>query len=352
MSQKHRTPILAGTAGLATVAALAVGGITRSIMQRRKGVLDRNIVEDFNAIGAGRSSIVAADDGVPLAVREFGRSDAPLTVVFVHGFCLRMQSWHFQYRDLSRQWGDGVRMVFYDQRGHGGSGRAPDDSCSFTQLAKDCSAVLRAVVPTGPIVLVGHSMGGMTVIALAGREPELFGPRVVGNVLIATAAEGLSRAGLGKGLQNPLVDAFRASVKKIPSAVQAGRGVTRGLMAPVYAAASFGPTYHSPSVSRFVETMLHETPINTVVNFLRALEDHDESAGLPAIARVPTTVICGYDDVVTPLRNSVALHNALPGSELVGVPETGHMVIMEAVDVVNDAIDRLVTRAREKPESA
>ena len=80
--------------------------------------------EDFELLDADRSCVVTTPDGVPLAVREVGPQDAPLTVVFAHGFCLRMGAFHFQRARLAEQWGPQVRMVFYDQRGHGQSGEA------------------------------------------------------------------------------------------------------------------------------------------------------------------------------------------------------------------------------------
>ena len=78
----------------------------------------------LRTLDGDRSYLVTTPDGVPLAVREVGPADAPLTVVFAHGFCLRMGAFHFQRMRLSEQWGPQVRMVFYDQRGHGRSGRS------------------------------------------------------------------------------------------------------------------------------------------------------------------------------------------------------------------------------------
>ena len=80
--------------------------------------------EDFELLDADRSSVVTTPDGVDLAVREAGPQDAPLTVVFAHGFCLRMGAFYFQRARLEQQWGPQVRMVFYDQRGHGQSAEA------------------------------------------------------------------------------------------------------------------------------------------------------------------------------------------------------------------------------------
>src|SRR4051795_2839628 len=112
---------------------------------------------------------IVADDGVPLHV-EVDELDpglrqpaSPLTVVFCHGYALNLDSWHFQraaYRGL-------VRSVYYDQRSHGRSGRSSEGRATIDQLGHDLLTVLDHVVPDGPVVLVGHSMGGMSIVALA-----------------------------------------------------------------------------------------------------------------------------------------------------------------------------------------
>ena len=89
--------------------------------------------------------MVTTPDGVPLAVREVGPVDAPLTMVFAHGFCLRMGAFHFQRTRLAEEWGPQVRMVFYDQRGHGRSGEAEPETYTLTQLGQDLETVLTEV---------------------------------------------------------------------------------------------------------------------------------------------------------------------------------------------------------------
>ena len=92
-------------------------------------------------------------------------------MVFIHGYALNLDCWHFQragYRGL-------VRAVYYDQRSHGRSGRSTEGRATIEQLAVDLLQVLDEVVPDGPVVLVGHSMGGMSIIALAEEHPDLFG---------------------------------------------------------------------------------------------------------------------------------------------------------------------------------
>ena len=137
---------LAGIAGLAAVGSLAGVTVARSLI-RRVTDDDPYAAEDFELLDADRSSVVTTTDGVPLAVREVGPTDAPLTVVFAHGFCLRMGAFYFQRARLSEQWGDQVRMVFYDQRGHGQSGEAPPDTHTVTQLGQDLESVLAVVAP-------------------------------------------------------------------------------------------------------------------------------------------------------------------------------------------------------------
>nr|MDT0667388.1 alpha/beta fold hydrolase [Micromonospora sp. DSM 115978] len=134
-----------------------------------------------------------ASDGVPLHVVESGSDDAELTLMFVHGFCVTADSWVFQQQGLA----DLGRMVFYDQRAHGRSGPSEVGNCTIDQLGDDLFRVLSERVPTGPVVLVGHSMGGMTVLALAASHPELFGDRVVAVALLSTSAGDLARVSFG-----------------------------------------------------------------------------------------------------------------------------------------------------------
>lgn len=355
--KSERSGLLSGLADVAALGGRAAVGTARDIARRRvTGRPDPHADLDLTALYDAAPTTVRTDDGLDLAVRivdlgEVARGARPeLTVIFVHGFSLRLASWHFQHEQLAAEWADrDHRLVFYDHRGHGKSDPAPRETCTIAQLADDTAAVLRAVAPSGPVVLVGHSMGGMTLMGLARRHPALFGPAgpVAGVALIATAARGLTEAGLGEGLSNPIVDAFRLSVRRAPRLVEAGRGLTRSTLEPVLVAASFGPTFFSPALGRAVEKMIQNTPIETIVNFLHALEIHDESTALPVLAQVPTAVVCGDRDRLTPLPNSVNMYSWL-GSEsrLVVVKGAGHMVAMEEPQLVTDAIIDLVERAR------
>ena len=191
-------------------------------------------------------------------------------------------------------------MVFYDQRGHGQSGAAPVETYTVTQLGQDLETVLQVMVPRGPVVLVGHSMGGMTVLSHARQFPEHYGKRIVGAALISSAAEGLSRSPLGEILQNPALEAVRFAARYAPEAGAPHPRRRRSVIGPILRTASYGDEQISPSVVAFSEAMIHDTPIATLVEFLHALEVHDESAALPVLARIPTLIACGDHDVLTP----------------------------------------------------
>ena len=121
------------------------------------------------------------DYGLLLHVQSAGPTDAAVTVVFVHGLLARTLEWDMQWQHLANR----VRLVRYDHRNHGRSEHSGEPVDIHT-LSRDLAAVLTDAVPTGPVVLVGHSTGGMTVLALAEDQPELFASRVVGVALIAS----------------------------------------------------------------------------------------------------------------------------------------------------------------------
>jgi pimeloyl-ACP methyl ester carboxylesterase len=336
--------LLAGVAGLSAVGTAAGVSAARTF-RHKKFIQDAYAGEDFALLEADRGCVVTTADGVPLVVREVGPVTAPLTVVFAHGFCLRMGSFHFQRAALAQRWGDQVRMVFYDQRGHGQSSAAPVVTYTVEQLGQDLETILQVMVPRGPVVLVGHSMGGMTVLSHARQFPQHYGQRVVGAALISSAAEGLSRSPLGEILQNPALEAVRFAARYAPKMVHRTRGAARSVLRPILRTTSFGDEKMSPSVVAFSEDMIHDTPIATLVEFLHALEVHDESAALPVLARIPTMIACGDHDVLTPVKHSDEMAAVLRDTELVIVPGAGHLVQLEAPDVINDALVRLVERA-------
>jgi pimeloyl-ACP methyl ester carboxylesterase len=336
---------LAGAAGLGAVGTIAGVTVARSMTTRREPIDDPYVNENFETLDGDRSYLVTTPDGVPLAVREVGPADAPLTVVFAHGFCLRMGAFHFQRMRLSDEWGPQVRMIFYDQRGHGQSGEAPPETYTLTQLGMDLETVLQVIAPRGPIVVVGHSMGGMTVLSHARQYPQRYGNRIVGAALISSAAEGVAKSPLGEILNNPALKAAQFAARSAPKLVHRGRNATRSVIGPILRAASYADVDVSPSIVAFSEEMMLATPIPTMMEFLHALQVHDETAALPTLAVIPTLIVCGDHDLVTPAEYSTKMADALPESELVIVSKSGHLVLLSKPDPINDGLVRLIKRA-------
>ena len=308
---------------------------------------------------ADRMALVAADDGVLLSVDEIGPTDAPLTVVFVHGYSLSMTSWAFQRRTLATELATAngsrprARLVFYDQRGHGTSGRGDAEHSTMEQLGNDLAAVLAARVPRGPVVLVGHSMGGMTVMALAAVHPELFGDRIVGVALMSTSSGNL--ADLDYGLPE-LLTRVRGAVLPVAAWTMRRRPLlaerTRRLAADLVSAVTRSLSFASdvdPALARYVDAMIAGTPVDVIAEFYPAIAGLDQTAALSPLRRVPTLVLTGDSDKLIPMQHSDALVELLrkEGGELVEyvvVPEAGHMVLLERPDEVTRAIVRLVRR--------
>ncbi|MER6436925.1 MULTISPECIES: alpha/beta hydrolase [unclassified Streptomyces] len=295
----------------------------------------------------------------PRRRRLFGRkAPAPVTVVFSHGYCLNQDSWHFQRAALRGV----VRTVHWDQRSHGRSGRGVAQSKDGTpvtidQLGSDLKAVIDAAAPEGSVVLVGHSMGGMTVMALADRYPELIRDRVVAVALVGTSSGRLGEVNFGLPVAG--VNAVRRVLPGVLKAlgqqaalVERGRRATADLFAGIIKRYSFASRDVDPAIARFAERMIEGTPIDVVAEFYPAFTDHDKTEALARFADLPVLVLAGVGDMVTPSEHSEAIADLLPDAELVLVPDAGHLVMLERPEVVMDRLADLLMRAGAVPAGA
>ncbi|RKT57705.1 alpha/beta fold hydrolase [Saccharothrix australiensis] len=314
--------------------------------------------EPLGRLTPSRESTVAADDGVPLSVEEVDPLDGgepELTAVLVHGFALDRRCWHFQRRDLAKLAEPRVRQVLYDQRGHGRSGRSGAESSTIEQLARDLDSVLRAVVPTGPLVLVGHSMGGMTIMALAEQRPELFADRVRGVALIGTAAGAVGGAGLPKSVlsrYNPVTLGVGRLAGLQPGLVEWVRRRASALTWSGIRALAFGDREVSPSLVDLMERMIGGTTVQVLTDFLETLGTHNRYKALAGLRHCEVLVISGDADRMTPFSHAERMAEEMPHGELVRASGAGHMVMMEQPDLVTGHLVGLVRRsADERAES-
>jgi pimeloyl-ACP methyl ester carboxylesterase len=290
---------------------------------------------------------VAADDGTPLHVEIDEVPGSPLTVVFVHGFTARLAEFDLQRETLRGRY----RTVLYDQRGHGASGWGDIRNATMDQLGRDLEAVLDRHAPTGPVVLFGHSMGGMTVMALARQRPELFGTRVRGVFLLATAAGDLGAGGpaglvirIGKKLG--LLPIWLWWLRQIAPLIQRlNRPGTRFGYALIRHYL-FGRDDADPATVRQVQALLEQAPFTVSAAFYPSFLSHDEYAAMPVLRAVPVTILVGDSDRLTPASHSRRMAADIgPTAELIVVPGAGHSVNITRRQVVDDALLALLQRS-------
>ncbi len=300
-----------------------------------------------------RVAAVRTPDGAQLHAVVDGSEDAPVTLVLAHGWTLAQAAWDDVADLLAPRIADGeLRLIRYDQRGHGRSTwpspTHPDAEISIDQLGADLASLLDQLVPTGPVVLGGHSMGGMTIMCLAAARPELFGDRVRGVALVSTSAGDLtsdprSAAGRMAALKPGVLNAALAGavlVEKLrtllPPSHPRHRRMVRELL--------YGADASDAMVLAGAEIM-HASTVRAFITFMPALDEHDKRENLSALTRVPVEIFVGDEDKLTPPRHSRQLADALPDAQLHQVERTGHMLPQERPQLLVDALLRLLEAA-------
>jgi len=206
--------------------------------------------------------------------------------------------------------------------GHGGSsGSGEGDIGAY---ARWVSLAAERVFSGRPYVLVGHSMGGAVVLRLA-LDPPSPGPR--GIVLVATAAKlAATRAVFHMLREDP--EAFFKITEEFAFSPGTPREVRERVGAPI-----------------------RRCPTSLIAVDLKAADGFDVRDRLEQ-ARLPTLIICGLDDRLTPAASSRHLHRKIPNSRLVLVPRAGHMVMAEQPGMVNRAIHQFLRDLEPDPETA
>lgn len=286
----------------------------------------------------GRSDQVESPDGTVLHTETFGPEDAQ-PVVLIHGWTCDHTVWVNQINDLSEDF----RVIAYHLRGHGRSTRPAGDDFSIQAHAADLSAVLaRAMKRDARAVLVGHSLGAMTIAAWAKEHPDDVQARAAAAVLVNT--------GLGDLISESLV-------VRTPKRLDAAKGVLgRALLGAAGPLPPATPISHrvvrhvalsskaTPAQMDFSERMVLACHHRTRAGCGRTLTELDLVDGLHSLA-VPAAVVAGTHDRLTPPAHARRMADALPGhADLIELP-TGHMGPIEAPDEVSATIARAAARA-------
>lgn len=326
-----RTAILIGAAA-ATGAALYV----RRRAGANPGALADPRLEAMAPVPPRVERTVHSADGTAIHVTEYGPADAP-TVVLAHGWTCTIGFLTHQIRALSRD----LHVVAYDLRGHGRSAIPGKGRFTTGALADDLAAVLRATVPDGrKAVVVGHSMGAMSLVALAAEHRPLLHGKVAAAMLANTSVTDLvagsllqpGPAGLRR-LTAPLGRALLAATLPLGSRPNAA---TR----PLIRYLSLAPTASAEQIA-FCAHVILETNRTVRGGFGATLGSLDLRTAVPHLD-VPATVVTGEFDLLTPPRQGRRLAEDLPQGRLVEIAGVGHMTPIEAPDVLEREIRALV----------
>jgi pimeloyl-ACP methyl ester carboxylesterase len=263
----------------------------------------------------GDHRTLITDDGARLATLVVGPSGGP-TVVLAHCWMGGMSLWGAVARRLVES---GCRVVLWDQRGHGDS-TLGDEAPNIARLGDDLLQILLDL-DLRDVVLAGHSMGGMTIQAFAGQHVETLNERVRGVVLVATAAQpGWLR------VPGPISQAFLGDRRTPWLTKQAAKSD----------GTSTDPHAHPDSVRAMNDAMLAATG-TARAGFLTAMGRMDLRPGLANIT-VPTTIIVGTNDRLTPPVRARELHGGIAGSDLLVLDGYAHMLPYEAPDTIVSAV--------------
>jgi pimeloyl-ACP methyl ester carboxylesterase len=338
---RRRTAIV--TAGVAA-GAVTAGMIGRTVLNTRRRRGDPEAHAQLSLLPPEDLGRVTSFDGTSLAVRASGDVDDPL-ILFVHGFSLDLTEWHFQWTELSARY----RCVLFDLRSHGRSERARGGDVTPQAFGHDLAAIVEEALPDRPALLVGHSMGSMAILSLAEARPELFGTRIAGCVFSGSAANDLLRGAMGSitGLLRPRLGSIRQAATRVNNLrryVLSSPGDVGHLVARV---TQFGP-HASPHVVDYVVGLAARAPSEVWTDALAGLMDMDLSHAVKHV-RVPSLVVVGELDRVTPPSSAVALAGELPQGRLEVIEGAGHIPMMEAHEDFNRRVDRFAQEVLATP---
>jgi pimeloyl-ACP methyl ester carboxylesterase len=339
----------------AAAGAATAGTATAFAVRRHRGVRSWHTAGERVELGSLRGDVVqvSASDGLRLHCEvdepdADADPDAP-TVVFVHGWVLTLDCWHYQRAALRGR----NRLVLYDQRSHGRSPIGDSGRCTTQQLGDDLAAVIEQVVPRGPIVLVGHSMGGMSIMAYAQTFPERVRERVVGVCMLATSAGRIRR--MMPGVSAEAMSAVGAPLaglsRRAPGIISTGRRLTATFAYEAVRRFGFGEDALPEHVA-FTDAMIASMDPSVFADFWPLFVSLDMYEVLVAFEGLPTVIVVGTKDAMTPVRHSQRMAELLPEAELALCTGAGHMLMLEQHRRVNDVLARLLERAAESVEEA
>ncbi|MFP4235883.1 MAG: alpha/beta fold hydrolase [Nitriliruptoraceae bacterium] len=335
-----RRGALALGVGGALLAGAAAGFALERLVVRGRLVPDLIPAEVPLGSLAGEVRELDGPRGMRVTVESYGPEDAP-QVLLAHGWVCTGRAWHEQVHRLA----DEVRVITYDQPGHGRTSSPEDGEYDLDLLGDTLATVLTQATRPGPVVIAGHSMGGMTLLNAA-RRHRAVRDRLAGALLLSTTSSARSeRLALETGIRavarldgviRRLVPTLRDP--RVTSSAERLYASTSDLSFLLARWTAVGPDA-DPEVVAFTQEMLLASGFDVVVGLVEPILGVDEDAGLDVLEDVPTTLIVGTHDRLTPpsLTRRMAARSRAGVVELEGV---GHMSLLEAGEEVTEVLRR------------
>jgi pimeloyl-ACP methyl ester carboxylesterase len=294
----------------------------------------------------GLARQVTGADGSRLHVESFGPQDAP-AVVLTHGWGLDISVWGYLVDDLSKSF----NVVVWDLPGLGRSSRPADGHYDMDRMAGDLRAVLDTVQGR-PVVLAGHSIGGMLTQTLARNAPDLLGRQVQGLVLINTTHTDPTRTTFAGDLVHrlkPLLDPMlKADIALSPLVrVLNWQSYMSGMAHLAVRFGGFSKRVNRGEVELVTRLSVQHSPAVQAKGIL-AMERWSVTEDLPRID-VPVLVLAGRPDLVTRCEASQTIAAGLPRAQLVVFDEAGHGGFLERCRSYGDVIADFVEQTLQPP---
>lgn len=335
-----RKLVVGTAAALGTGVAAVAAGVAAYALSSPAEPANAKLIEDYD--GPHTDGIVVSGDGTRLHARVWGPQDGPIAVL-IHGWTCNLSNFPRQVEHLV---GRGYRVVAYDQRGHGES-EPGAFAYSTPVLADDLHAVLEAHVPDGrTALLVGHSMGAITIMAWADKYPDEVARRAHHAVLVSTfARDGIAGfAGATPLAALPRV-APRLTQKLGDGVLGANVSVKHNRVHTAVIRYTALCGYASYGAVRYTEDMVLSCPPDVRAEWGHVLASADVTGGLRKIS-IPTSVVVGQFDHLTPPADADIIAGELRVAgkldRFAVVRDAGHMLPIEQPEKLNALLDSIL----------